>query len=69
MMAHLLTPYKQTELWRQDETLPELWHGPEGLIVNTSALDERGAYFELVRLNVTEPKPQVRCKVAKPEHP
>lgn len=36
------------EVWTQDELDANLWHGPHGVIVNTSALEQRKAFFEII---------------------
>lgn len=38
------------EVWRQDTDNQDLWHGDNHLIVNTAALQEREAYYEIVRI-------------------
>ena len=40
----------QQEIWRQDVTNFDLWHGAKGVIVNTAALDERESYFDIFRV-------------------
>ena len=42
--------YLETEVWTQDLERPDLWHGKYGLMVNTVALNEREAYFEVTRV-------------------
>ena len=42
---------KPLECWQQDPDAPDLWHGDEGVIVNTAALEERAFYFEIVRVH------------------
>jgi hypothetical protein len=42
--------YKASEVWYQDALESDLWHNDRGLIVNTSALDEREAFFEVTRV-------------------
>ena len=37
-----------TELWRRDAKDLDLWHGEHGLILNTAALEERKAYYNVV---------------------
>ncbi len=37
-----------TELWRRDAKDLDLWHGENGLILNTAALEERKAYYNVV---------------------
>lgn len=46
---------KMKETWTQDSHDLELWHGKHGLIINTSALNEREAYFEIERIYLVEP--------------
>jgi len=38
----------KTELWRRDAKDLALWHGEHGLILNTAALEERRAYYNVV---------------------
>lgn len=38
----------KTELWRRDAKDSDLWHGEKGLILNTAALQERKAYYNIV---------------------
>jgi len=38
----------KTELWRRDPKDKDLWHGESGLILNTAALQERKAYYNVV---------------------
>ena len=38
------------EAWYQLASNPDLWEGAGGLIVNTAALEEREAYFEVTRV-------------------
>ncbi len=45
---------RPVEIWRQDPSDPELWHGREGLIVNTAALLEREYYFSIIRVSGSE---------------
>jgi hypothetical protein len=40
----------QQERWQQDDSDVDLWHGPNGLIVNTAALREREEYYRLDRI-------------------
>lgn len=42
--------YKPVEYWQQDAEDATLWHGPHGLMVNSVALDERRAYYEVIEL-------------------
>ena len=44
-MTHLTT-----EIWQQDNQDHDLWHNNHGVIVNTPALIEREAYFDVVRV-------------------
>ena len=50
------TSFKLIETWYQDSTDKDLWHGENGLILNTSALEERNFYFEIDRLEASPPK-------------
>lgn len=54
---NLLEALKPVEVWRQVEGEPDLWHNDGGIIVNTSALDERCRFFRIVRLDVGEALP------------
>jgi len=38
------------EVWQQDQTEHDLWHAPTGLMINTSALEERESYFQIIRV-------------------
>ncbi len=51
-----LKSLKAVEVWRQDEGNPDLWHHPNGLMINTAALKEREVFFTIVRVNMTLPK-------------
>lgn len=42
--------YKVSEVWYQDTLKPDLWHNDKGLLVNTAALNEREAFFEVTRV-------------------
>ena len=42
------TPQLQNEVWTQDDTDANLWHGPAGVIVNASALEERKAFYNVI---------------------
>ncbi len=41
---------KKIEIWRQDNETQDLWHGENNLIINTSALNERETYLEIMRI-------------------
>lgn len=45
------------ESWQQDPYETDLWHGANGLIVNTAALEERSYYVNVVRLTAPLPLP------------
>lgn len=56
-MAYQLTEHQESELpvdmlplehWTQDTSDPDLWHGPHNVIVNSSALNERRAFYTLI---------------------
>ncbi len=47
-----------TEIWTQDIENPELWHGNYGVILNTAALDEREAFFDVTRIPAMPQMPQ-----------
>lgn len=36
-----------SEIWTQDSEDANLWHGPHGVIVNTAALEERKAFYDI----------------------
>lgn len=40
----------KTEIWYQDSQDADLWHGEQGLIVNTAALNERETYYKVLRI-------------------
>ncbi len=42
----------KSEVWYQDALEADLWHNDKGLLVNTAALDEREAFFEVTRVAV-----------------
>lgn len=42
------TVLTKTEFWRRDAKDLDLWHGENGLILNTAALQERKAYYNVV---------------------
>jgi hypothetical protein len=54
-MTYTTELYKPTETWTQDHQDFDLWHGQNGVIVNTPALKERETYFEIERIYVVEP--------------
>jgi len=39
--------YRDLEIWEQDSYDQDLWHGDNGLIVNTSALKDREDFIEV----------------------
>ena len=39
----------KTEVWLQDPYNPDLWHGTNGVIVNSEALEYREEFFEIIR--------------------
>ena len=39
------------EVWYQDTENHDLWSNDGGLLVNTAALDEREAYFDVTRVD------------------
>lgn len=39
----------KTEIWLQDPHNQDLWHGTNGVIVNSEALEYREEFFEIVR--------------------
>ena len=36
------------EVWTQDGDDANLWHGPHGVIINSAALEERRAFFDVI---------------------
>ena len=40
--------HSKTEFWRRDPKDLDLWHGENGLILNTAALDARKDYYNVV---------------------
>jgi hypothetical protein len=44
-----------TEIWIQDVENPDLWHGKHGVMINTAALSEREAFFEVTRISALPP--------------
>jgi hypothetical protein len=42
--------YFSNEVWYQDLEDRDLWHGRNGVIVNTAALNERAFYVEVIRI-------------------
>ena len=47
----MVSTNKPPETWTQDPEERDLWHGENGVILNTAALEERTAYYEVVRLH------------------
>ena len=45
--------YKVSEVWYQDSVEADLWNNDKGLLVNTAALNEREAFFEVTRVAFT----------------
>lgn len=41
---------KHTEVWQQNPESPDFWHGPNGVIINTAALNEREFYYNVIRI-------------------
>ncbi len=39
----------KTETWLQDPHNQDLWHGSNGVIVNSEALEYREEFFEIIR--------------------
>ena len=39
--------YRDLEIWQQDIYDKDLWHGENGLIVNTSALKDREDFIDV----------------------
>ena len=48
MTLDTATPLKPAEVWQQDPSDADFWHGPNGIIVNTAALKEREFYVDIV---------------------
>lgn len=42
---------KTTEIWQRDNVDANLWHGEQGLIINTAALEERKFFFDVIVLD------------------
>lgn len=51
-----LTLYPRVELWQQLGD-SDLWETESDLIVNTAALEERSAYFEVIRIPSAQSAP------------
>ena len=47
----MVSTNKPQETWTQDPEERDLWHGENGVILNTVALDERTVYYEVLRLH------------------
>jgi hypothetical protein len=45
-------PLKSSEVWQQSLENPDFWHGPNGVIINTAALNEREFYYNLIRVSL-----------------
>jgi hypothetical protein len=43
---------KHSEVWQQDTQNPDLWHGPNGVMINTAALNEREFYYDVLRVRM-----------------
>ena len=43
--------------WRQLPGEPDLWQGEHGVLINTAALREREAFFEVTRVAATDFNP------------
>ncbi|HFC30656.1 MAG TPA: hypothetical protein ENJ44_06400 [Oceanospirillales bacterium] len=43
------TSHLKTEVWLQDPHNQDLWHGANGVIVNSEALEYREEFFEIKR--------------------
>lgn len=39
--------YKELEIWQQDNWDKDLWHGDNGIIVNTAALKDREEFADV----------------------
>ncbi len=44
------------EIWYQDQEETGLWHNNSGLMVNTQALADREAYYQIIRIQDQEPQ-------------
>ena len=42
------------EIWYQDQEETDLWHHNSGLMVNTQALTDREAYYQIIRIQEQE---------------
>ena len=40
--------YLKTEIWTQDSADSDLWHGDNGLLLNTAALELRKTFYNVV---------------------
>ena len=47
-------PKLQVETWYQDTTDAHIWYDDSGLLINEPALNEREAYFDVVRVPVND---------------
>ena len=41
---------KHSEVWQQNIEHLDFWHGPNGVIINTAALNEREFYYNVIRI-------------------
>lgn len=53
-MTRTKAGYKEIEIWRQDTQNQDLWHGENGVMLNTAALKERQPYFDIVKIPTAE---------------
>ena len=42
------------EIWYQDQEETDLWHHNSGLLINTQALRDREAYYQIIRIQEKE---------------
>ena len=52
--TQMVQALKPVETWLQDAVDPDLWHHASGIIVNTSALDERSHYYRVIRTSAPD---------------
>jgi hypothetical protein len=45
-----MKPFKASEIWYQDLEDSNLWRGKHGILLNTTALNEREFYYNIIRI-------------------
>ena len=58
--------YRDLEIWQQDIYDKDLWHGENGLIVNTSALKDREDFIDVF---VSYPEADSLVNITNQHHP